>query len=107
MDMLYSRYSNPLDLMRIYINQGRFGAFVEGFLSEEADRITKERERYNDMKLWMAYVHSMSKQSYSDWKNSVLPANRAAKGNDESLDDDGIKSIIDRMFPKSSNGGEK
>lgn len=108
MDMLYRAYSNPLNLMSIYINQGRFGTFVEGFLREEAERNKRENERNNDMKLWIAYVHSMSSESFGTWKDRVYKPNAATKhGGDESLDDAGIQSIIDGLFNNPSNGGEK
>jgi len=47
MDLLYRAYSNPLDLMNIYINQGRFGKFVEGFLEAEYERKKAEAEKAN------------------------------------------------------------
>ena len=112
MDMLYSRYSNPLDLMNVYINQGRFGKFVTGFLEAEHKRKTEEAEKDQEMKLWIAYIHSRSELSYGEWRNKVCStgSGHAKKGGgDQSLDDDGIKTIIADLFPgkaKPTEGGE-
>ena len=56
MDMLYRAYSCPMDLMRVCINQGRFGAFVEGFLRAESDRRKAETEREQDF-MPVSYTH--------------------------------------------------
>lgn len=100
MDLLYSRYSNPLDLMRLYINQGRFGEFVTGFIEGENKRRTEEIERDTDMKLWIAYIHSESKETYSDWKKRHIDSGKksAKTGADNNLDDDGIKAIMANLF---------
>ena len=100
MDLLYSRYSNPMDLVCRYINQGRFGEFVSGFLESETERRNKEVERENDLKLWIAYVHSRTEETYSEWKNRVLRGDKNnASGGDVNLDDDGILSIMQDLFP--------
>lgn len=112
MDMLYSRYSNPWDLMAIYINQGRFGDFVAGFCEAEHKRKVEEAERHEDLKLWFAYVLSFSKDSFDTFKSNVCKPQNGQKsprgGNDDSLDDEGIKSIIQGLFPDDSphEGGE-
>ena len=71
MDMLYRAYSCPMDLMRVCINQGRFGAFVEGFLRAESDRRKAETEREQDFMLWIAYVHSGSGDTFNAWKEKI------------------------------------
>ena len=109
MDMLYRRYSNPMDLINRYINQGRFGEFVSGFLDQESERNKEEAERELEMKLWIAYIHSESDKSYGEWRkcvrsdDSVKNKNTKA-GGDQSLDDDGIKSIIADLFPTQEKG---
>lgn len=106
MDMLYSRYSNPLDLMNLYINQGRFGDFVSGFCTAEHDRKKEEADKELDTKLWMAYVYSRSNLSFREWKNNICKPDMT-HGSDESLDNEGIKAIINDLFPdKSSQGGD-
>jgi hypothetical protein len=99
MDLLYSRYSNPMDLVKRYINQRRFGAFVSDFLTAEYERRKQEAEKENEMKLWIAYVHSYSDKSYSEWKKQVFRGSTTNTGKaDADLDDEGISSIINSLF---------
>jgi hypothetical protein len=101
MDMLYRAYSNPLDLMNIYINQGRFGKFVTGFLEAEYERRKEEAEKDDDWKLWMMYIQACPEQSFGEWKKSVLKTSSTThkKNRDDELNDDGIQSIINELFP--------
>lgn len=71
MDLLFSRYASPLDFMKLYINQGRFGEFVEGIIGLENKRRKEVNEKENDDKLWQAYIHSMSDKSFIEWKNGL------------------------------------
>ena len=110
MDLLYRAYSNPLDLMNRYINQGRFGEFVTGFIEAENQKRLDEYQKEKDMKLWIAYIHSDTNDNYDAWKMRVDKTDKhgSTKGGDESLDNDGIVSIINSLFPETSpNGGEK
>ena len=111
MDMLYRAYSNPLNLMNMYINQGRFGTFVDGFLKAEYERKKEEAEKDNESKLWLAYIHSNSEESYEKWKKRVcnVSADKSQSGCDEELGDDGVEAIITKLFPNKKhrkNGGE-
>ena len=101
MDMLYRAYSNPLDLMNRYINQGRFGKFVTGFLEAEHERRKAEAEKDDDWKLLVMYCHSYSDKSFKDWKNDALKtaSNNRNKNKDDELDDEGIQSIVNDLFP--------
>ena len=101
MDMLYRAYSNPLDLMNMYINQGRFGKFVTGFLESEYERRKAEDEKDFDWKLWMMYINSITEKNFGEWKESVLDnvSEKTRKTKDDDLTDDGIKAIYDRLFP--------
>ena len=101
MDMLYRAYSNPLDLMNRYINQGRFGKFVTGFLQSEYDRRKEEDEKDYDWKLWMMFINSSSEMSYGEWKESIQKnaSEKMSKAKDENLTDDGIKTIMGKLFP--------
>lgn len=101
--MLYRAYSNPMDLMNRYINQGRFGTFVQGFLTEEAERRKAENEKENNWKLWTMYIHSYSDKSFAEWKDSVLRNTTGKKktGSDEELTDHGIQSILNDLFPQT------
>lgn len=101
MDMLCRAYSNPWDLMNLYINQGRFGKFVTGFLEAEYERRKEEAEKDNDWKLWVMYVHSYSEKSFSEWKKeaSKNASDTRKKNRDDELNDDGIQSIVNKLFP--------
>ena len=101
MDMLYRAYSNPLDLMNLYINQGRFGKFVSGFLEAEYERKKAEAEKDDNWKLWVMYCHSFSDKSFNDWKRDALKtASDKRKANkDDDLTADGIQGIVNKFFP--------
>jgi hypothetical protein len=102
MDMLYRAYSNPLDLMNLYINQGRFGKFVKGFLEAEYEKRKEKAEQDNEWKLWLMYVHSYSEMTFSEWKSQAIKESRTntRKANkDDELTDDGIQSIVGKLFP--------
>lgn len=99
MDLLYSRYSSPLDLVNRYIKHGRFGKFVHSFMEAEYERKKQEAERENDWKLWIAYVHSYSEKTYDEWKKQIFGASTTKHGkSDSDLTDDDITSIIDAAF---------
>ena len=99
--MLYRAYSNPMDLMNRYINQGRFGKFVTGFLEAEYDRRKEEAEKDYDWKLWMMFINTVSDMSFGEWKESVQKnaSEKLRKNKDDDLTDDGIKSIVGKLFP--------
>lgn len=98
--MLYARYSNPMDLMDRYIKQRRFGKFVQGFLEAEHERKKQEVEKEQEWMLWVAYVHSYSDKSFSDWKKTVMkPASTTRRrGSDASMTEKDVQSIMDRLF---------
>ena len=99
MDLLYSRYANPMDLMNMYINRGRFGEFVTSVLEAEYERRKEQAEKDDDLKLWLMYIHSAAEDSFNDWKKRVLKIADNKKANrDHDLDDDSIKAIIDDLF---------
>lgn len=105
MDMLYARYSSPMDLVYAYINQRRFGDFIAGFLKAENDRKKAEAEKDENTKMWLAYVHSYSDKSFNDWKDEVMGSavsktGRKTAGSDNDLDDKGIQDIIGKLFTK-------
>lgn len=100
--MLYRAYSCPMDLMNMYINQGRFGKFVQGFLEAEYERRKADAEKDNDWKLWTMFIHSDYDKSFNEWKEAVLKNTENKKrttNRDNDLTEDGIKSIVNRLFP--------
>lgn len=105
MDVMYSKYTRPMDLISMYINRRRFGKFVESVLIEEYERKKGEFERNEDWKLWVMYTQLLSNgltdESFNDWKHRVCkPTNASTKsGGDENLTEDGMKSIVNKLFP--------
>lgn len=99
MDLLYNRYSNPMDLVGAYIKQGRFGKFVQSFMEAEYERKKKEAEKDQEWMLWVAYVHSYSDKNFVEWKKSVMkPANTSRRGSDVDMTDKDAQSILDELF---------
>ncbi|MGN1314074.1 MAG: hypothetical protein ACI4VG_03560 [Lachnospiraceae bacterium] len=71
MDLLFSRYASPLDFMKLYIEQGRFGEFVEEIIEMDNERRREAEEKENDDKLWQAYIRSGSDKSFIEWKHEL------------------------------------
>ena len=72
MDLLYSRYASPVEFMGTYIEQGRFGEFVANILEMDMKRKKETVQKDEDNKLWLAYIHSMTDQSFQDWKKGLM-----------------------------------
>ena len=108
MDLLYSRYASPKEFMKTYIENGRFGEFVEEILEMEYKRKKEEEDKENDRKLWEMFLHSESRHemSFNDWKAKVLssvPEKRkfdVKKGTDADMTDADIEKLINRLFPE-------
>lgn len=106
MDLLYSRYASPLELIKMYIEQGRFGEFVNQIINLEYERRQEEAEKSDDLKLWIAYVHSMSESSFADWKNDLVQKQKEQPATlsmtDEQVEDVKQRSreILKRFSPK-------
>lgn len=99
MDLLCRAYSDPLNLMNMYINQGRFGMFVQGFLEAEYERRKADAEKNNEWMLWVAYVHSYSSDNFNDWKKKHCGAGSSTKKtSDANLTEDEANKIIDNLF---------
>ena len=99
MDLLYSRYASPLNLIKLYVKRGQFGKFVSSFLEAENERRKEQAEKEDELKLWLMYVHSYPEESFFDWKKRVLkPGNNRKANSDSNLTDEGIRSIIDETF---------
>lgn len=101
MDLLYSRYASPMDLIKQYINRGQFGKFVTDFLEAVNERKKEQEAKEDEWKMWMVYVHSYSysEESFYDWKKRVLkPGSKRKTSNDSDLTNEKIMSIIDETF---------
>ena len=90
-----------MDLMNRYINNGRFGKFVTGFLEAEYERRKTEAEKDLDWKLWMMYINSMTDMTFGEWKASVQQnaSNKTRRNKDDDLTNDGITAIVNKLFP--------
>lgn len=95
-----------MDLIKLYINRGRFGRFVESVVEEENARKQEQADREENWKLWVMYVslisNGLTDESFNDWKKRVCRptnADTTKRSGDENLTDDGIKVIIDKLFP--------
>ncbi len=104
MDLLYSRYASPVEFMNTYINQGRFGEFVAGILEMDAKRKKEAAQKENDDKLWLAYIHAMTEQSFHDWKKELLqkkePVTHSMTDKQVALVKQQAKGILEKVSPK-------
>lgn len=104
MDMLYAKYSCPMDLMTRYINRGRFGEFVDEFLTLEYERRKAEADRQQHRNLWEMFVHSEFTGTFDEFKERVLKPVSTTKGgttrasSDTDLDEQGADAIISSLF---------
>lgn len=58
--------------MGTYIDQGRFGEFVSFIIEEDNKRRKEAAQKEEEDKLWLAYIHSMTDQSFHDWKSRLM-----------------------------------
>ena len=91
--------------MRGYIRTGRFGDFVNGVMAETYKRKKEAAEKEEDGKMWLMYCtlagQGFVRKSYDDWKKEVLrPVSQGKNGGDANLSDDGIKAIMNDLFPE-------
>lgn len=100
MDLLYSRYSNPMDLMEHYMNQGRFGEFVTNIIELENERKREEKAKLEEQKLWSLYIHSMSEDSFNNWKKKVLQQATPGHTRDEDMTISDALGIVNRFLPQ-------
>lgn len=97
MDLLYTRYSNPLEFMRLYIENGRFGEFVENIISIDNKRKIEEAEAENEKKFWDMYIHSFSDKSFNDWKAEVIKnSNNKKQPESLSMSSDQVDDVIEK-----------
>ena len=104
MDLLYGKYSNPMDLVNTYINRGRFGEFVDEFLTLEVERLKAEAEKQRHRDLWEMFVHSSFEGTFDEYKKLVTKPVSTTKGgttratSDSDLDEQGADDIISNLF---------
>lgn len=102
--MLYARYSNPMDLIGRYINQGRFGEFVSEFLTLENERRKEEDEKQKHNDMWAMYIHSYTDEDFDAFCKRILKPVSTTKGgttracSDADLDEQGVNAIMNSLF---------
>lgn len=104
MDLLYSRYASPVEFMKTYIDQGRFGEFVSGILEMDKKRKEEAAQKDENDKLWLAYIHSMTNKSFHDWKEELQQEQEPVTHSmtDEQVDvvKQQAKEILKKISPK-------
>lgn len=102
MDMLYARYSCPMDLVKSYIRRRRFGEFVQGFIEAEVERRKEEADKMEYLIEWIGYVHSATEKSFKDWRADLIGTaetkKKTAGKSDRDLDAAGIDAIMHKVF---------
>lgn len=103
MDLLYSRYASPMELMRLYIEQGRFGEFVTEILEMDSKRKQEAAKEKDDDRLWAAYIRSMSEKSFIDWKNDLFtqkqPEDYSMTDEQVASEKDHARDILKKISP--------
>ncbi len=103
MDLLYSRYASPVHFMNTYIEQGRFGEFVSFIFDTDNKRRKEALQKENDDKLWLAYIHSMTDQSFHDWKEGLTqkkePASYTMTDRQVDIVKQQARGILSRISP--------
>lgn len=93
MDLLYKKYSNPLEFMNLYINQGRFGEFVENIITQDRKQKQEAIKKENEDRMWEAYIHSYSDKSFNDWKNSLTTSSEKESAKSLSMTADEVNDV--------------
>ena len=101
--MLYSIYSNPMDLVDRYIKQRRFGEFVQGFMKAEHERKKQVMDVVNECLTQIAYiqvcVHGYYNGTYEEYKKSTIaPANTSGKKSTADMTENDIKALYIKLF---------
>lgn len=88
-----------MDLISNYINDGRFGEFVEEFINIENEREKKEAEAENDRKLWEMYLHSqaINTMPFTNWKEQMIATSKEKPSYQMN------RTQVDRQIEKSRN----
>lgn len=94
MDLLHSRYASPMEFMRLYIEQGRFGEFVSGILELDSKRKKEEEEKEEEHRWWTMYIHSMSDKSFEEWKEEVIERSKENEPESYSMTNEQVESTI-------------
>lgn len=89
-----------MGFMQNFITLGRFDIFVSDVIrkkkKQEEDKIKEE----DDLKLWIAWCHSGSEESYGSWVSKLYTGRQSQKQlkGDESLTEHQIINIVNQTF---------
>lgn len=76
MDLLFSKYASPFEFMRPYIDNGRFGEFVNEILKAENTRRKEQAEKEADKSLWEFWLHNVTDMTFQEFKDSLRNKNK-------------------------------
>lgn len=83
-----------MEFMKLYIDNGRFGEFVEEILAMDKKRKDEEAEKDNDNKLWTAYLLSGAKnQTFNEWK-AELPQKQKQEPASYAMTDEQVEAVM-------------
>lgn len=95
-----------MELMGLYIEQGRFGEFVAEILNMEYQRRMQTLEKEENDKLWIPYLLnaiSGETETYMQWKSRLKFTNDSKKDIDMDMTEDMQSAILNELF----GGGDK
>lgn len=77
---------------------------MENIIISHNKRKQEEAEKENDDRLWLAYVHSMSKKPFTEWKKEVLEGSKEPESysmtNEQVADTiQDVKGILKKISP--------
>ena len=92
-----------MDLVKLYIEQERFGEFVNEVITAENQRKKEQAEKEEDDKLWLAYLlGNADGKTFSDWKSSIIrPSSPNSNGKrDDDMTNADVDNLLNRLFPE-------
>lgn len=92
-----------MDLMKLYIEQGRFGEFVYEVITAENKRKKEQAEKEEDNRLWMAYLQcNTENKTFTEWKASIIrPVSPNSNGKrDDDMTKADVDNLLNRLFPE-------
>lgn len=92
--MLFQKYACPIEFMKLYIEQGRFGEWVSEIISIDTKNKREKAEKEEEQKLWELYLHSFPDKSFNEWKDEALKTRKpvSLSMNDDQVSDQIAKS---------------
>ena len=91
-----------MELMKLYINKGRFGEFVSEIIEMDFKRKQEEAEKENERELWEFYLHKVHDKSFIEFKESLQEEQTEGHGMTDSeveATKEHVKGILKRIAP--------